>query len=138
MILTGGRVPLPEGVRDGDDVSATEVSSIRRTLHALTEPEEVLRQVADPEVRVITLTITEKAYESTAPESPIGLLAAGLSRRAAAGAGPVAVVSCDNLLSNGARLRGPCCGRGRGSSRTWSLRAGQAAAHGVREALARA
>ncbi|MET8864259.1 mannitol dehydrogenase family protein [Nonomuraea sp. NPDC004580] len=92
-------------VRDGERVSATEVTSIRRTLHAPTQAEEVVRYVADPSVRVITLTITEKAYADTAPGSPIGLLAAGLSRRSAAGAGPVAVVSCDNLLANGARVR---------------------------------
>ncbi|MFG1976659.1 mannitol dehydrogenase family protein [Nonomuraea fuscirosea] len=92
-------------VRDGDDVSATEISSVRRVLHAPTETEQVVRQVADPATRVITLTITEKAYADTRPGSAIGLLAAGLTRRAADGGGPVAVVSCDNLLANGRRLR---------------------------------
>ncbi|QFY05794.1 mannitol dehydrogenase family protein [Nonomuraea phyllanthi] len=92
-------------VREGEDVSATEISSVRRTLHAPTETEQVIQHVADPAVRVITLTITEKAYADAGPGSPIGLLAAGLARRTAAGAGPVAVVSCDNLLSNGPRLR---------------------------------
>ena len=89
-------------VRDGADVSATTISSIRQALHAPTESEEVIRRVADPAVRVITLTITEKAYDDGSPGSPIGLLAAGLRRR---GVAPVAVVSCDNLLDNGPRVR---------------------------------
>ena len=35
-----------------------------------------------------------------------GLLVRGLLARARAGAGPLALVSCDNLPANGARLRG--------------------------------
>lgn len=89
-------------VRDGADVSATTIACIRQTLHAPTEAEQVVQRVADPAVRVITLTITEKAYDDSRPGSPIGLLAAGLLRR---GGAPVAVVSCDNLLANGPRVR---------------------------------
>ncbi|WP_181448646.1 mannitol dehydrogenase family protein [Nonomuraea aridisoli] len=88
-------------VRDGRQVTSVPVASIRQALHAPTDTPEVLELVADPAVRVITLTITEKAYADLSPSGPIGLLAAGLARRTA----PVAVVSCDNLLDNGRRTR---------------------------------
>jgi fructuronate reductase len=84
----------------------------------------VVAWLVDPAIRVVTLTVTEKAYrldpatgrpridddiraDVTTDRPPVtvpGLLARGLTARAAAGA-PLAVVSCDNLPSNGARLR---------------------------------
>jgi fructuronate reductase len=59
--------------------------------------------VARPEVAVVTLTVTEAAYApSPDGNSAPGRLVAGLAARRAAGAGPLAVVSCDNLPGNGA------------------------------------
>ncbi|ACQ81560.1 Mannitol dehydrogenase domain protein [Beutenbergia cavernae DSM 12333] len=58
--------------------------------------------VANPRVAVVTLTITEPAYGAT---SAMRRLADGLAARRDAGAGPLAVVSCDNLPANGARTR---------------------------------
>lgn len=66
-----------------------------------TGPEAVIDALAAPTARLVTLTITEKGYEGTAPS----VLAAGLAQRRAAGAGPVVVASLDNLLGNGALLR---------------------------------
>ena len=70
--------------------------------------------VARPEVAVLTLTVTEAAYrgDGTAADVPAlrtggpvitvpGRLVAGLAARRAAGAGPIAVMSCDNLPGNG-------------------------------------
>ena len=97
--------------------------------HMLVAPEDaeaVIAALADPDVAVITLTVTEKGYHLGSdgrmrndapaiaadldaltagrhPTSTIGLLAAGLARRAATGA-PVTVMSCDNLPENGPRL----------------------------------
>jgi fructuronate reductase len=94
--------------------------------HLPGEREAVMARFRDPGVRLITVTVSEKGYhcapgdraldaESTevradlaAPEAPCtmpGLLAAGLEARRRAGAGPVTVVSCDNLRGNGAVLR---------------------------------
>lgn len=81
--------------------------------------------VAAPQTAVVTLTVTEAAYrlgpdghlDSGAPDvvadlallasgsgnptTPLGRLVFALAARRAAGAGPLAVVCCDNLASNG-------------------------------------
>lgn len=100
------------------------VGAVRQALTLPLEPERVLAALAAPATRIVTLTVTEKGYcldgagaldfahpdvlhdlqEPVAPRSAVGVLAAGLARRAAAGAPPVTVVSCDNLADNGAWL----------------------------------
>lgn len=102
------------------------VGSLAAVRHAAADPAAVVGLVADPTIRVVTLTVTEKAYrldpatgrlqrdpallaELTTDRPPAtlpGLLVRGLLARAAAGAGPLAVVSCDNLPANGRLLRG--------------------------------
>ncbi len=57
--------------------------------------------VASPSTAVVTVTITEIGYEGPAP----GRLLTALAARRDADAGPIAVVPCDNLRSNGTRLR---------------------------------
>ena len=81
--------------------------------------------VAAPATAVVTLTITEAAYRlgsdgqldrtasdvvadlavlasgSGNPTTPLGRLVLALAARRAAGAGPLAVVCCDNLSNNG-------------------------------------
>ncbi|MFJ4172110.1 mannitol dehydrogenase family protein [Paenarthrobacter sp. NPDC089714] len=68
--------------------------------------------LAAPSTAVVTLTITEAAYGLGAadlsvllaggePTTPMGRLVAGLAARRASDAGPLAVVSCDNLSDNG-------------------------------------
>ncbi|MFR9778062.1 mannitol dehydrogenase family protein [Micromonospora sp. MS34] len=102
------------------------VGALAGVRHAAGDPAAVVRLLADPAIRVVTLTVTEKAYqldpvtgtlradpELTAdlttdrpPRTVPGLLVRGLLARAAADAGPIALVSCDNLPANGRRLRG--------------------------------
>jgi fructuronate reductase len=92
-------------------------------VHAATNPMSVVGWLVDPAIRVVTLTVTEKAYRldpatgeprlddevradvttDRPPATVPGLLARGLIARAAVGA-PLAVVSCDNLPANGRRL----------------------------------
>ncbi|MFF9689674.1 mannitol dehydrogenase family protein [Streptomyces sp. NPDC014623] len=83
--------------------------------------------LTDPDVTVVTLTVTEKGYHrspstggldlSAAPvaadlaagpggplSTVVGRLAAGLAARTRAGAPPVSVVSCDNMAGNGGVL----------------------------------
>lgn len=64
--------------------------------------------VAAPETAIVTLTITEAAYalgESNSSgleaSTPLGRLVLALAARRDADAGPIAVVSCDNLAHNG-------------------------------------
>jgi fructuronate reductase len=80
------------------------VGSIGRALHAPSDRAAVVDLLADPAIRVVTLTVTEKAYQPGS--SMVKLLVDGVRARIAAGAPPLAVVSCDNLASNGTRLRG--------------------------------
>ena len=110
-------------VRDGDAVAARVVGIIGRMLVGPEDPAAVVRQIADPTTRLVTLTVTEKGYcldpathrldpahpdviaDRTVPTSAIGYLLAGLKQRFLAGAKPPTVLSCDNLPSNGATLR---------------------------------
>lgn len=63
--------------------------------------------IADPVVRMVTLTVTEQGYEivSGAVDSTPLVLAAGLNRRRETGAPPPSVISLDNLSGNGTVLR---------------------------------
>ncbi|MEO8240843.1 MAG: mannitol dehydrogenase family protein [bacterium] len=89
------------------------------------DPEAVLAAMADPAVRIVTLTVTEKGYchePSTGrlnldhpdiardlvhaqPVSAVGYLARALQRRFAAGLRPFTVLTCDNLPENGRMVR---------------------------------
>ncbi|MER8992512.1 mannitol dehydrogenase family protein [Mesorhizobium sp. M0678] len=100
------------------------VGSILSLLVAPEDPAAVLAALTDQRTRIVTLTITEKAYlraaggglDSTHPDivhdlaSPQmprtahGFLTEALSRRRAAGIQPFTVLCCDNLPANGATL----------------------------------
>jgi fructuronate reductase len=99
-----------------EDQRTRVIGALAATHHLPSEAEAILARIADPAVRVVTLTVTEKAYRfddevradlaGRPPRTVIGLLVRGLRARSAAGGPPLAVVSCDNLPSNGERLRG--------------------------------
>nr|WP_281450647.1 mannitol dehydrogenase family protein [Paenarthrobacter nitroguajacolicus] len=61
--------------------------------------------VAAPGTAVVTLTITEAAYAATGDGTPLARLVTALAARKNADAGPIAVVSCDNLAGNGTVAR---------------------------------
>jgi fructuronate reductase len=88
--------------RDNDRSDVRVVAAIREAFFAGDEPAEVVRRIADPAVAVTTLTVTEKGYGPPV----IGLLVRGIQARMRADAGPLAVVSCDNLAHNGSMLAG--------------------------------
>lgn len=107
----------------GADGDSTEV--IGATVGWLCAAEDagaVLDRMADPATRIVTLTVTEKAYgldtatggldiahpsiaadlaDPARPHGAVGLLVEALARRRAAGIAPFTVLSCDNLPSNG-------------------------------------
>ncbi len=107
-----------------DSPSLQVIGSIREVLTAPEDPDAVVTRIADPGVAVVTLTVTEKGYRAVAgggldltdpeiqadlagrpPRTVVGQLAAGLVRRAETGAGPLTILSCDNLVANGPFLR---------------------------------
>ncbi|MFG1708893.1 mannitol dehydrogenase family protein [Nonomuraea sp. M3C6] len=89
------------GMRAGDEVRV--VGSVR---DVLAPGDDLAARLAAPETAVVTLTITEKAYRRDPLPGAIGRLVAGLRARATADAGPLTVLSCDNLPGNGATLAG--------------------------------
>ena len=94
-------------------------------LVAAADPEAVTARIADPRIRVVTVTVTERGYTfdprtrqldtgnrdlaadlaGGPPRTAIGRLAAGLLARFATRAEPIALVSCDNIPANGMLLR---------------------------------
>jgi len=91
--------------RDGAGTRVRVVGALRELLVAPEAPSAVIARLAAADTRLVTLTVTEKGYDETGPASAVGLLAAGLAARRAAGHGGLSVLSCDNLSHNGARLQ---------------------------------
>lgn len=113
-------------VRDASGTHPRVIGSILRVLDANTQREELLALMASPQILIVSLTVTEKGYchdpatgeldqrhadivhdlaNPDVPRSAPGLLVEALVRRNAAGIAPFAVMSCDNLPSNGATVR---------------------------------
>ena len=108
-------------VRNLEDTSYQVIGAIKDIFALPTQRHQIMDAIAAPETKVISLTVTEKGYCLTGsgeldlehanirhdlenPDVPIsmpGLLAAGLKQRMKAHAGPVSIVSCDNLSGNG-------------------------------------
>jgi fructuronate reductase len=90
-----------------DSVRARVVGVLCEIRSGATELEHVVARIASPSTHVITVTVTERGYlgADRGAAVPIAQLAAGLQARAQAGAGPVTVVCCDNLLDNGEAMR---------------------------------
>ena len=86
------------------------------------DPKAVIARIADPAIRIVSLTITEGGYfidaatgafdsdhpdiqhDAAHPDTPrtvFGILLAGLRQRQAAGHLPPAILSCDNIPGNG-------------------------------------
>jgi len=109
-------------VRDGARTRAQVLGSVLGGVAA----DAILTTLQDPAIRIVTLTLTEKAYGldpatggldpnhpsiaadlagTAPPRSAVGLIVAGLAARRAAGLAPFTPLSCDNLPGNGHVLR---------------------------------
>lgn len=107
--------------RDGKDEVYT-IGSLVELIWGIADPEAVINKIADKNIRIITLTITEGGYnidKSTGsfildnesirqdiahphtPKTVFGFVAEGLRKRKEAGNGPITILSCDNLQHNG-------------------------------------
>ncbi|MBZ9859747.1 mannitol dehydrogenase family protein [Mesorhizobium sp. CA12] len=111
-------------IRDSAGEQLQVIGSIQSLLVAPEDSGAVLAALTDPRIRIVTLTITEKAYLRAAdgtldsahpeivhdlanpgsPKTAHGFLAESLARRRAAGTPPFTVLCCDNLPANGATL----------------------------------
>lgn len=105
---------------DGDAIEV--IGATVGWLCAADDAQAVLARMADPATRIVTLTVTEKAYgldpatggldaahpavaadlaNPANPTGAVGLIVEALARRRAAGIAPFAALSCDNLPGNG-------------------------------------
>lgn len=113
-------------VREGDRRDVRVIGAIQSVLVALEDPAALVAAMAEPDVHIVTLTVTEKGYkldpasgalltddpevaadlaDLSAPRTAPGFITAALAARKAAGRAPFTVISCDNLPHNGARIR---------------------------------
>ncbi|WP_136649253.1 mannitol dehydrogenase family protein [Paracoccus aeridis] len=90
------------------------------------DADAILRAACDPAIKILSLTVSEKAYgidraamdadeghaavahdlyDPRRPQGVLGIVTAALSARRQAGAAPLTVLCCDNLPDNGALLR---------------------------------
>jgi len=108
-----------------DAVPSWRVIGAHRRFLGPSEAAETRVLLADPGVGLVTTTVTEKGYclspdgtldrshpdivhdlkGADVPASVIGWIVAGLAARREAGVAPFAVLPCDNLANNGAKVR---------------------------------
>jgi len=102
------------------------VGSIQDVLVAPEDPARLLAALADPRVRIVTTTVTEKGYHldgasgaldeaspairadlsnPRVPATAVGLMAEALRLRRASGARPFTLLVCDNLAANGRTVK---------------------------------
>ncbi|MGP2490352.1 mannitol dehydrogenase family protein [Mesorhizobium sp. PUT5] len=112
--------------RDGAGERLRVIGSGAGLLVAPEDPQALLAAMADPQVRIVSLTVTEKGYchspasgeldeahpdivhdlgAPNAPRSAVGFIVEAIARRRAAGARPFTLLSCDNLPANGRTLK---------------------------------
>jgi mannitol 2-dehydrogenase len=110
-------VKAPDGT-----LGARVIGSIREYLFAPDDPEAVIEKMASPEVRIVSLTVTEGGYNINAvtgafiaddpgvrhdlqpgvpPRTTFGLITEALARRRERGLAPFTIMSCDNIQGNG-------------------------------------
>jgi mannitol 2-dehydrogenase len=87
--------------RDSEGSRARVVGSIVDYVFAAGEQEAFAERVADPQVAILSLTITEGGYSIADRNPTIEAIVTGLEERRAGGGGPLTILSCDNLPGNG-------------------------------------
>lgn len=113
-------------VREGESRDVRVIGAIRSVLAAPEDPAALVAAMADADVHIVTLTVTEKGYkldpasgvlvtddpdvatdltDLAAPRTAPGFIIAALAARKAADLAPFTVISCDNLPHNGVRIR---------------------------------
>ena len=112
--------------RRDEQVECQIVGALANILVAPEDPSAVVTTLADPNIYIVTLTVTEKGYGLDAaggtldseqsdiaydlanpktPRSALGFLASALAMRRQTNSGGLTLMSCDNLSHNGDKLR---------------------------------
>ncbi len=112
--------------RGAGEVSARVIASLAGCMAASRNRDAVLAAMIEPSIRIVSLTVTEKAYgiqratgkidkthpsvthdlaNPRQPSGVLGLLAEALRLRRGAGIEPFTVLCCDNLPENGKLLQ---------------------------------
>ncbi|MCV0397804.1 MAG: mannitol dehydrogenase family protein [Rhizobiaceae bacterium] len=120
--ILAGQDFLTTLVEQDADGSSARVTGAMTDYLAPGEAAAVVARLADPAIRIVSMTITEGGYfidpatglfdpahpaiaaDAASPDAPrtvFGLIAAGLKARRAAGVAPFTVMSCDNIPHNG-------------------------------------
>ncbi|WP_099766304.1 mannitol dehydrogenase family protein [Chryseobacterium sp. 52] len=107
--------------RNGTD-EVYKIGSLRELIWGIEDPQAVIDKIANPSIKIISLTITEGGYNldketgefllndekikhdlknRTAPSTVFGFVAEGLRQRKMKNSGGVTILSCDNLQHNG-------------------------------------
>ncbi|MEU4237096.1 mannitol dehydrogenase family protein [Actinoplanes sp. NPDC026619] len=110
-------VKSPDG-----NLEARVIGSIVEYLYAPDDPEAAIEKMAAPEIRIVSLTVTEGGYNFHAvtgefmadnpdvrhdltagnqPKTTFGLITAAIERRRERGLPPFTIMSCDNIQGNG-------------------------------------
>ena len=112
-------------VKSGGGDSYRICGAVKEVICAPDDPAATLDRLTDPAVRIVSLTVTEKAYYRSpgigglqaddpdilhdlehpkTPKTALGYLVEALARRRARGTPAFTVLCCDNLPNNGASL----------------------------------
>jgi len=111
-------------VEIGPETEAAVIPGVHtRTLVGESDLPELIAQIANPETKIVSLTVTEAGYyisqgsrgldiqhpdvindlSGKISKTIYGILTQALSVRARIGAGPITILSCDNVASNGSQ-----------------------------------
>ncbi len=108
-------------VEQDNNRTAARVTAPMIDILPVGEPDVIIAKLADPEIRIVSMTITEGGYfidasgkfnpahpaiaadgqNPSAPKTVFGLIVAGLKARKDKGIAPFTVMSCDNIPHNG-------------------------------------
>ena len=113
--------------RSGAEEAVTVIGALAGLAYAGDDPAALLDAIADPRIRIVSLTVTENGYclnpatkrldpehplirrdlaDPARPASAIGVVVEALRRRRDEGGAAFTALTCDNIQHNGAVLRG--------------------------------
>jgi len=110
----------------GPDTESAFIPGVHtRCLVGIEDLEELLTLIAEPATKIVSLTITEAGYyisqlsnglnfshpdiqndlAGKSPKTIYGIVCTALAKRVRNGAGPITIMSCDNISENGTKCR---------------------------------